>query len=306
MKTIKYVIAGLFCIINLHHHYSFAVTIVYNMKIAAPAIARKELYEKLGKTLSSILAMTYVRQTRTNRGCNEQTLDCGFADYVYSLKNFYARVDAAVGRVHEDLHVGGSTTHTQVDDLLFSTGYRHEALPALNLAYSFLLGVPTHKDRGFEFFQFGTGHWAVGAQIDGIYTYGEAHNNSILMALRYLYFFKAKTLVPLPTHPLCVDLALGNVVDLFIAYHKQFKGHHVELGYNPSCVFNVKTSPSLGDLLPSSGVRNTWYTAYRYIFVAKNHPMGVLCGVSYGFDSGSNPITLKRVVTFWGAYGINF
>lgn len=301
------ILAYLLSLIVLSHRDTCAVTIVYNMRIAAPATARKELYTKLGKSLPSVLAMTYVNQTRKTRGGNDQMINAGLADYVYSFKHFYVRLDAAVGRVHEDLQAGGSTTHTEVDDLLFSTGYRHEAFPTLNLAYSFLLGIPTHNDHSFEYFQFGTGHWATGAQMDGIYTFRDGRNDSLLMALRYLHFFKAKTLVSLPTHPFCVDLALGNVIDIFVAYHKKFKKqHHLEFGYNPSFAFGVKASPSLGDALPSSGIRNTWYTAYRYIFIVKQYPMGVSLGVSYGFDNGSQLISLKRVVSAWGAYGINF
>ena len=228
------------------------------------------------------------------------------AEYIYATDHFYLRFDAALGRVHENIQTGGSTTHTQLDDLLCSTGYRHEATPSLNLAYSFLLGIPTHKDRSFQFFQFGTGHWGTGAQIDGIYTFGYARDNSLLMALRCIHFFKAKTFVPLPTDPLFVDLALGNVLDIFLAYQKRINKHLLEIGYNPSVAFGVKTTPSLGDLVPSSGIRNTLYTAYRYIFIAKEHPMGISLGISYGFDSGNNPITLKRIVTAWAIYGINF
>ena len=126
------------------------ITIVYNMRIAAPASARQELYAKLGATLHSIIAGTYVHQERTMKNGDEQNVNAGLVDYTYSFENFYVRLDAAIGRVHEDIQLGGSTTHTQVDDILFSTGYRHTATPKLNLAYSFLASVPTHKDHGFE------------------------------------------------------------------------------------------------------------------------------------------------------------
>src|SRR5204863_6278240 len=100
-----------------------------------------------------------------------QTVQCGLGDYIYSFKKWYIRFDVAVGKVHENLPVGAQTTHTQADDILFSTGYRQTAVDdRLSLAYSLLLGIPTHKDHGFEYFQFGTGHSALGAQIDGIYT----------------------------------------------------------------------------------------------------------------------------------------
>lgn len=282
------------------------ITIVYNMRIASPATARQELYAKLGTTLPSIIAGTYVHQQRTMKNGDEQNVNAGLVDYIYSFESFYVRLDAAVGRVHEAIQLGGSTTHTQMDDLLFSAGYRHTATPKLNLAYSFLAGVPTHKDHSFEYLQFGTGHCSVGGQIDGVYSFGEHGTNSLLMALRCFHFFKATAIVPLPTNRICVDFDLGNVFDVFIAYQKKVNKHFFELGYNPSFAFSVSTKPSLGDTLPSSGIRNTWYAAYRYVFLTKKHPMGVLCGASYGFDSGSDIIGVKHGFSLWAGYGINF
>lgn len=302
-----------FCIVSallLYAHQDlYPITTVYNLRIAAPASARQEIYEKLGQTLHSILLGTYVHQSRTVRNGNAQALDAGLFDYTYSFKEWYVRCDSAIGRVHERIKLTEKeTTHTQADDVLFSGGYRQTLHERLNVAYSALLGIPTHKDHGFEYFQFGTGHTAIGIQIDGIYTFGRSPSHSLIMAARFLHFFTANAQLPVPTlSPLCIRLGLGNVVDLFLAYHKALKKkHHLEIGYNPSCVFGVTTKPSLGDAVSTSGVRNTWYGAYRYIFVAKKHPMGCSIGISYGFDSGSHPISMKNVTSCWAAYGINF
>lgn len=283
----------------------YGVTIVYNMRIASPPTARQELYEKLGTHLPSILAMTYVHQSRKLKTGQDQLVDAGLVDYVYSWRNLYVRVDAAVGRVHEQ-SVPRSTTHTQMDDILVSTGYRHTATDRLNLAYSFLFSIPTHKDHGFEYFQFGTGHCSVGGQIDGIYSFGEQKTDALLLALRMLHFFKASARVPLPTTPICVGFDLGNVCDVFIAYQKRIKKHIFELGYNPSFAFSVSTNPELPERIPSFGIRNNGYAAYRYIFLTKKHPMGFSLGVSYGADAVPKNVGIKRVVSCWGAYGINF
>lgn len=290
------------------HQGLYPITTVYNLRIAAPASARQEIYTKVGKTLDSIFLGTYVHQSRKVRNGNAQLLDAGLFDYIYSFKNWYLRCDAAVGRVHENIKLTErETTHTQTDDILFSGGYR-QTHDRLNMAYSALFGFPTHKDHSFEYFQLGTGHVALGVQVDGIYTFGCDRSHNVIMAARFLHFFEANTLLPVPTQaPLCIKLGLGNVVDLFLAYHKSIqKKHHFEIGYNPSCAFGVTTKPSLGDAIPTSGVRNTWYTMYRYIFIAKKHPMGFAVGTSYGFDSGNHPLSMKHVASFWAAYGINF
>jgi hypothetical protein len=294
------------CLVVNSFHTLLGVSIVYNMRIVAPATGRQELYKKLGTTLPSIMAITYLNQSRTVKNGNKQNVKAGLAEYLYSRKNFYIRLDTALGRVHEDIKTGGSTTHTQADDLLFSVGYQHKVKPQLNFTYSFLWGIPLHKDHTFEYFQFGTGHWAVGGQIDSTYSWGDQGTNSLLSALRLLHFYKAQTNIPTPTStPLCVDFNVGNLFDIFIAYHKRMNKHHLECGYNPSFVFNASTSPALPTPIPSHGVRNNWYATYRYVFVPKHHPMGLLFGISYGFDN-VRVIGLKRIVTCWGAYGINF
>lgn len=281
------------------------VSIVYNMRIAAPPTARQELYTKLGVTLPSIIVMSYVHQSRTTKKGAEQKVNAGLADYIYSFKDFYVRVDAAVGQTHEE-SATRRTKHTQVDDILLYAGYRQTATPKLNIAYSFLLGIPTHKDHGFEYFQFGTGHVAAGAQTDGVYTFGKHGAHSMIMALRFLHFFKSETIVPLPTQRICVDFNLGNIFDIFIAYHKKIKTHHFEVGYNPSFAFSVSAKPSLGEALPSYGIRNAYYAAYRYLFIVKKHPMGFSAGVSYSSDAAPKDVGLKRVISCWGVYGINF
>lgn len=289
----------------LYAAHASGVSLVYNMRIAAPATARQELYAKLGVTLPSIIAMTYVYQSRKLKNGADQTVNAGLVDYIYSFKDFYVRIDSAVGRAHEESSIRNST-HTQMDDILFSAGYRHTATPKLNLAYSFLLGVPTHKDHGFEYFQFGTGHCTAGGQIDGIFSLAEQGASSILMALRFLHFFKSQAIVPLPTQRICVDFNLGNLFDIFFAYHKKIKTHHFEVGYNPSFAFSVNTKPALPEALPTFGIRNTCYAAYRYIFIVKRHPMGISLGVSYGADAAPKDVGLQRVISCWGAYGINF
>ncbi|MBS1986373.1 hypothetical protein JST99_00360 [Candidatus Dependentiae bacterium] len=306
MKIYTQQIGLLLCITVLTRDL-YGATIVYNLRIAAPTTARQELYAKQGLKLPSILAGTYVHQRRTLNSGNRHTINAGLVDYMYSFEHFYVRLDAAVGHVQAAMQFADITTaRTQMDDILLSAGYRHKATPQLNLAYSLLAGIPTHKDHGFEYLQFGTGHCALGGQVDGAYSFGEHRSNALLMALRCFHFFEATTIVPLPTHRICVDFDLGNIFDIFVSYQKKVNAHFFEIGYNPSFAFSVSTQPSLGDLLPSSGIRNTWYAAYRYIFLTKKHPMGVLCGASYGFDSGSALVGIKNGFSLWAGYGINF
>ncbi len=278
---------------------------VYNMRIATVTSERAHMYERLGIKLPSILVGTFLHQSRKRKPDFNQTIDGPLFNYIYSFDDFYVRLDAACARVHET-GPQTCTTHTQMDDLLFSAGYRHTINKKLHNAYSFLFGVPTHKYHGLEYFQFGTGHCGAGVQLDGIYAFDTHERSSFLAAVRFIHFFNAKAIVPLVTKRICVDLSIGNLVDILLAYHRKWARHHVEIGYNPEFVYKVGSCPPLEPALPSRGIRSTWYSTYRYIFVIKKHPMGAGVGVSYGFDHLPKHVGLKRIIAVWGSYGVNF
>jgi len=282
------------------------ISIVYNPRIATVTTGRQRIYERLGVYLPSIAVGTLVNQKRIQRPDIPEELRGGLVSYIYSFQSFYVRVDSAVGSVAEKI-ADCWLSHTQVDDVLFSTGYRHTIGPKLNIAYSALIGIPVHKDYGLEFFQLGTGHVGAGLQVDTIYAFSSEETQMLAAMARFVHFFSTTAPVVIAEKKTCVDLSIGNIVDILIAYSHRFrKRHYVELGYNPEFAFDIASCPSLGSALPSMGIRSTWFADYKFIFVPHKHPMGILLGLSYGFDHRPTTIGLKRIVTWWASWGINF
>lgn len=298
-----------FLLIVILVHYSsdiVGISIVYNIRIASTTEERKERYESVS-TKPSILIGTYVNQTRRRYNAIDEMVNGGLLSYNYSFKPFFISLDGAFGNVvGEDLSLAKSN-HTQADDLLFTTGYRHKVGSHLNLAYSFLFGIPTHKDYGLEYFQLGTGHVGSGVQLDGIYSLDAIKHSSIATAFRFVHFFDAMAPVTINEVKTRVNLNVGDFVDVLIAYRKKWRNHHtIECGYNPEFAFNIRACPTL-PILPSNVIRSSFYATYRYIFLAhNNHPMGIALGFSYGFDNTPKDIGLKRILSTWFSYGINF
>lgn len=280
------------------------VTEVYNLRISTITSEQIELTEPSGvKNPPEIFSTKLVTRIRKDKLTN-QLLVANMNNFIYSYGDFYARADGGFGYVREKSIVA-TTKHTQLDDLLLSVGYRHMINQRVHLTYTVLGGIPTHKDNGLQFFQFGTGHYSIGGQIDALFKY-ETHH--WITALRCVHFFKARATVPLATACISVDFSLGNLTDMILAFYKKIhKDHSLEIGYNPTFLTNVSTSPPLNPVLPSYGIRNSWYSIYRYNFVKDAYPMTIGLSASYGLDIAPKiDRASKRNMSFWISYTIKF
>lgn len=305
MPQRDYIFACFVFMTSMLYNRLYCVTEVYNLRVTTLTAERINLDEKFGsKNFPGVFTSKAVMRIRENNRTDKQLLVANVSSIIYSYKNFYARADGAFGYVREKL-TNVITKHTQTDDILLSVGYNHQINPRLSLTYTVSGGIPTHKDYGFQYYQFGTGHYAIAGQLAAILK-NETH--SWISALRAIHFFKAKATVPLETTCISVDFALGNVTDIVIAFYKSFrKDHSLEIGYNPTFATNLSTRPALDPLLPSSGIRNSWYSIYRYAFETEKHPMAIGLSASYGFDiSPKIDAALKNNMSFWISYTIKF
>lgn len=305
MKTMQWAVICRLCAITLFHQGISGVTEVYNLRVSNITSERIDL-EGAGDETSTpaIFTSKLVTRLRENKRGDDQLLIADVSNFIYSYKNWYARADGAVGYVRERIKEI-TTKHTQLDDLLLSTGYRHLITSQVHLSYSLLAGIPLHKDDGFQFFQFGTGHYALGAQIDGIFRRAPS---AWVSALRYVHFFKSHATIPLDGTCLSADFALGDLIDTIVSYYRQIrKNHSIEIGYNPTFSFNMRTDPPLDPRLPSYNIRNSWYSIYRYNFVRGRHPMGIGLSASYGFDLAPKiDAAVSRNISFWISYTVRF
>ncbi len=285
-----------------------SVSEVYNLRVST--ITSEQLM--LGapserKTPPASLTTKAVARYREDKQGNEQWLVANLTSLIYAYKNLFARVDGSFGYIREKTVDAPPiiTRHTQTDDLLFSVGYKHAIHKRFDVTYTLLAGIPTHKDTGFQFYQFGTGHYGIGGQISGIF---KNSSHAWIGAARCVHFFNAPAQVPLDPGCIEVNFALGNLTDLLLAFYKNFlKDHSIEIGYNPTCITNLSTKPALDPILPSSSIRNSWYSIYRYSFFKCGHPMGIGVSASYGFDITPKIDTIaKRNISCWLSYTIKF
>jgi hypothetical protein len=291
-----------------------SVSLVYNLRIAQTTRRQAQQQAAQPSQRHSIFSATLVDQFYKLHDDTRQNVTGGIGTYNYATKDYYFRVIGAAGHVKSkrfDELVDREVTfaRTQTDDILFSGGYNYRISDRATVTFSGLLGLPTHKDRGLEGIQMGTGHVGLGGQFDGAFAYA-AHDttvHSIMTAARLVHFFPRKAGLAVNEQPLSFDVELGNIGDLLIAHYSRWGRHAFEIGYNPGFAFGAKINPPIPEL-SSSGVlvRSSFYAAYLYGFLIKDMLSAINFGLSYSFDHNSRPLARKYIVSLWVTWGINF
>lgn len=279
----------------------FGVSLVYNLRIA-----QTTRHQVLAMELRhpSIFVGTLFGQFHKLQDGTSQTVGGGIASYTYSTESMYGRIIGAVGHVktHND---NVCFSRTQTDDILFMGGYSHKIGDQATITASGLLGLPTHGETLLQGLQVGTGHVGIGGQLDASWKY--ASNHAIISAGRLVHFFPRNEDIVVNEVPECYRIHLGNLGDLFVAHSSNWGRHLLEIGYNPTFVFDYRICPPIPTLeKKGTAIRSSFYAAYLYGFLIKQLPSAFILGISYGFDHFHRPFANKYVVTLWASWGINF
>lgn len=228
--------------------------------------------------------------------------------YMYYQPSHYFSADIAFARIvsrNEKLTVA----RTQMDDFLLTGGYGHAIKERGRIAYSFLFGIPTHRDHVLEVVQFGTGHFGLGPQLDGAYHLSS--NNILFAAARCIYFIPrdAEQKNPcLPSYP-CDNykFGLGFLADLLVSYMKTWhETNRCEVGYNATLGFGSSLSPCIAQLdLSESFVRHSFFGAYIKNFFIKKTMNSIIVGLSCGFDNKPKDFRAIYHLTAWMSWSVS-
>jgi hypothetical protein len=279
------------------------ISIVYNLRVAETS---KRLIIESSFEKPSLAAVTLFGTFRQQYNGARKNSGGGLFTLLYAPEYFFLRVDGAIGRVTLNDH-GIRSGRTQTDDLLFSAGYSPRLSDKIRLTFSGLLGFPTHDDTSIERIQFGTGHYALGVQLDGAVAYSSNKDNTLRFAARFIHFFPRNVFVPINARREQFKFGLGDLTDLFIAFHHQKGQHSVEAGYNPSFFFDTTICPRLDDVLQEADyIRNSFYGLYKYHFAISQTTHAIALALSYGFDIRPKTVGNKRIITTWASWIVNF
>lgn len=295
MKRIIFI--SLFSIVYLH-----ASTLVYNLRIAETTKrqAAKNTY------LPRLFALALVSQWTKFVDDRHQTYTGGIANFLYSRKAWYIQATGAAAHVHEKKD-DVEFSRTQADDILLSAGYSTSFNKRTRFTFSAMIGIPTHKDVSPEGLQFGTGHVGLGMQLDGAFFYAEQFNRAVLAAARYIRFFPRNITISINEQPVPFTFNIGNAIDLFIAHNSWWGHHQLEVGYNPTFVFQAKIVPHLDIFIDKTNfIRSSFFGSYHYGLVIRTKPSAVSLGLSYGFEHIPKDFRAERILSAWISWGINF
>lgn len=289
-------------LLSIANYNLFAVSIVYNMRIAETTKAKNR---SLVEPRPSIGALTAFAQFRNHNNPVRQSAGGILGTYIYTNEGWYARINAAAGKVHAHACNTVTVSRTQTDDILFSGGYGWKINDQGSVSLSGHLGIPTHNDDSLQFFQLGTGHVGLGAQLDGIYAFDDAQ--TFITAARFIHFFPRDIAITLQDVRYNLVSNIGNAFDLLFAYQHTWGPHLLGLGYNPTFIFSAKIEPSLNIFnLKTHANTNSFFCSYRYGFLIDTMLSAVIFGISYGFGSTPIPNDKVHITTAWFSWGINF
>lgn len=279
-------------------------TIVYNLKISQTTRHQSTTNDTEKKF---IFSSTFDATFRKRYNCAHETYLTDLTTLIYSPDNFYLRADFAFGssKFEKDKEF---FSKVQTDDFLLYGGISKNFSDNLKVTFSGIVGIPTHSDSFLTNpTQLGTGHFGIGFQTDGSFSY-DVEKSSIFAAARYVYFL-----------PRTIDnhtIDPGNAVDFFISHQTKWGNNSIEYGYDLSLGFGASINPPINPEVrdvpnKNSLLRNSFFISYYRSFFIGNNPSGILLGLSYGFDSISRKavrelLGIKRSVSFWISWGISF
>lgn len=280
------------------------ITFVYNLRIAETTRTRNTAFGKLKPSVAAVTPLAIFRNFETDF---HQSAGGVLGNYIYATDDWYARINAAVGRVHANGPTVGEFGKTEFDDFLFTAGYSWQAAQQTRISLSGHFGVPLHSDYVGDLVELGTGHVGFGLQLDGLHAFNEAQ--ILLVALRALYFLPRKVSLTLDATTLYFpSFKLGDVLDFLISYQHQFgkERHLIGVGYNPTYTFGTTDPTDPLRVRTLATLQNSIFATYRYAFPIKEHLSAIILGFSYGFLNVPAPLNHGQSATMWLTWGINF
>lgn len=280
-----------------------AITFVYNLRIGETTRTRNTAF---GELKPSVVALTALGQFRGYETDFHQSAGGVLGNYIYAQDAWYARINAAVGRVHADGCTVPSFSKTEFDDLLLTGGYSWQLGTRTRITFSGHFGLPLHRDHIGDLVQLGTGHVGLGLQLDGLYTLSDTQ--ALFGATRFIYFFPRDVTISVADKLVGINnFHLGDVVDLLFAYQQSFKQRHMmSIGYNPTFTFDTDDITDTQRVGKIHTTMNSFFATYRYAFPIKDMLSAVIVGLSYGFLNVPAPLNHGHSTTVWVTWGINF
>jgi hypothetical protein len=295
----KKLIAALYALCSIITLQS--ITIVYNLRISQ--ITRRQV---ITGNPSLFLANLFQQWFKSRYGLKQRDIGV-LTSYIHTGTSWYVKVDGALAHVRNTLNCT-TITRNQTDDILLSGGYGITPSEGTRVTFSGHLGIPTHKDTILEGIEFGTGHYAIGAQIDGSQAYKLGRPHFLLGAVRIIHFFPRTIASDNPALPQRYNFGLGNLVDIYLAHQTNWNmRHRIEFGYDGVWGFGANIRPAIANFGATIHfMRNNVFASYAHRIKAFNQPSAVLLTVSYGADTGKNPFGRAYIVTIVGSWAINF
>jgi len=291
-------IVAMFCITHINIQ---GITLVYNLRIGETTRA---VNPSFGTMKPSVIALTPFAQFRHFKNDFKQSAGGMLGTYIFMHKDFFARINAAGGRVHAELDNTLDYGATEADDLLFTGGYSWRLGDYTRVGIAGHLGFPLHTDHILQSVELGTGHIGLGVQCDASHAFSDTQ--MILLAGRFIHFFPRNITVTLNDVMQNVNFHLGNVLDVLFSYQQSWREHMIYFGYNPTFTLGTDPPPGTIPYVKFTTITNSFFFTYRYGFMIKDLLSAIILGFSYGLTKVPAPFYSGHIINSWFTWGIDF
>ena len=313
-KIIPRFIVILFITIGIYHSLA-GVTLVYNLKIRRVFNIAAVLERMKSRWLFSAVPIFFMRNRhiinlQTNLDTNEKRRAGGMLlnlRYIHS-KHWWLEMTTGIETDHGDF-TGTDTFHASrvgLDDLVFSSGYRHFVGKNIQLVAYGLVGLPSRRkvtlnDRHGPLV--GTRFYNVGFGLEGSYSFFSQLHRSVAAVIqgRFIHGFNRSWFPIIPKNG---RIQPGNAIDLLFTLQARKRRTIIEIGYNSTFFTNQAIILPKQTIKSDTLIRHSGYATIAHVL-----PKGIF-GKPFIFGAGFNGSRTRQLdattFTTWLHFSIVF
>lgn len=290
------------------HTASFAVTLVYNLRVRRVFAIAAVLEQMKSRVLASIVPIYFTRSRplideRTNLdGCERRRAGGAIINLRHiPSKHWWIAATTAIATDHGTFTGSDpyKASRAGLDDLVFTTGYRHFVGDSIQLIAYALGGIPTRKkvtlkDRhspllGTRFYNLG-----VGGEISYSFLHELKRSFAAIAQVRFIHGFNRSWC---PILPAGSKIQPGNATDILLTAQYRKKRTVIEGGYNGTIFTNQALILPTETIKADTIYRHTGYLSLSHATFENFLNKPIIYGA--GLNASYSPKIDSKTFSFW-------
>jgi hypothetical protein len=289
-------------------HSSYAVTLVYNLKVRRVFTIAPLLERMKRKWLVTAVPIIFSRKSHiveepTHLDVHEKRITSGSLCNVRYVLSKHWWVEATTGiEVDHGSYKGSNPLHAYkvgLDDIVFTGGYRHFFREKWQLVGYGLVGIPVRRcvDLDDRFGPFvGSRFYNIGIGLEGSYSFMSQLKRSCAAIVQYrlIHGFNRRWFPILPND---AKIQPGNITDILCTLQYRERRTIVEAGYNLTFYSNQALLLATEKIKSDTFLRHSGYATISHALL--EGPFGKSLVFGAGFNISHSQKFDARTITGW-------